>query len=790
VTVQPQTNTPGELEAALLYGGRGIPVFPTNPLDKKPLISGGFKNATIDETQIRDWWQRWPNAMIATPTGSASNMWVVDVDHDPVRNVDGIAALAKLIAQHGELPATLTTITPRGGRHLIFIWDDKVEIRNSTGKVGQGIDVRGEGGYVCLPPSRRADGALYQWDPNGGNQAVPAPDWLIELARSENRSKKRDKAWARAALERECELVAKALPGTRNNVLNAAAFNLFQIVAGGKLDEQEVRERLFRAAEACGLVADDGAPAVQATIDSAAEAAKGHPRSRPSVQPQSQQQAGKPTIRIVPGELPRIVNEAEAALLATSGLNLYQRGELIVRPALSKLRASNNRKTFAWRLIPVRQPYMIEAMMRAAEFERWDARARGFVPKDCPTQVAETYLAREGHWRLPVLLGIVNAPFLRTDGTVCDQPGYDTASELLFEPDGQGFPAIASNPTKGDATAALTYLDETLLRAFPFVTPVDRSVALSAILTAFDRRAMANAPLHAFTAPVAGTGKSLLVDILSLLVSGQLAPVISQGRTEEELEKRLGTALLSGDTIINVDNCGRTLESDFLCQALTQQRLKIRLLGHSRQVETPVNAAIYATGNNLTIANDLVRRTLLCTIDARCERPELRHFDFNVLETIHANRGRLVAAALTALRAWHAASAPPQAEPYGSFEDWSRRVREPLLWFGRPDPCQSVGTVQDNDPARMALATVLERWKETFGVNVRRTQQQVMNAALVNSDLHSALVVVAGNQSGILVSSERLGRWLHKVEGKIINGLSLVRDGRQQSYWLWRLQSC
>ena len=789
MTAQPQTGTPNELEAALVYAQQGIPVFPTNPLDKKPLINGGFKNATTDENQIRDWWQRWPNAMIAVPTGLASNMWVVDVDRDPVRNIDGTAALAKLISQHGELPPTLMTITPRGGRHLVFAWDNGVEIRNSTGKVGQGIDVRGEGGYVCLPPSRRADGALYQWDPAGASQAVAAPSWLIELARSENRSRKRDKAWARAALERECEIVAKAQPSTRNNTLNTAAFNLFQIVAGGKLDEQEVRDRLFKAAEACGLVADDGAPSVQATIDSAAQAAKAHPRSRPSVQPQPQQQSGRPTIRIIAGELPRIVNEAEAALLAAGGFNLYQRGGLLVRPVLSKLKASNNRETFAWRLVAVRQPYMIETMMRAAEFERWDARARGFVPKDCPAQVADTYLAREGHWRLPPLLGIVNAPFLRIDGTICDQPGYDAASELLFEPDGQNFPAIAPDPTKDDAAAALAYLDETLLRAFPFVKPVDRSVALSGILTAFDRRSMATAPLHGFTSPVAGTGKSLLVDIPSLLISGQIAPVISQGRTEEELEKRLGTSLMSGDTIINIDNCGHTLESDFLCQALTQQRLKIRVLGHSRQVETPINAAIYATGNNLVIASDLVRRSLLCAIDAKCERPELRHFDFNVAETIHANRGRLVAAALTVLRAWHAAGEPSLAEPYGSFEDWSRRIREPLIWLGRADPCESVAKVRDNDPARTALAGVLMHWKEVFGVNKRRTVQQVLSAALVNSDLHSALVAVAGNQSGLLISNERLGRWLSKVEGKIVNDLRLIRDGNEHGHWLWKLQA-
>jgi Bifunctional DNA primase/polymerase, N-terminal len=154
---QPQASpTPSEFEAALGYAQQGIPVFPTNPLDKKPLINGGFKNATTDETQIRDWWQRWPNAMIGTPTGPASGMWVTDVDQDPIKNIDGMATLTKLIAQYGELPKTLMTVTPRGGRHLIFAWDNGVEIRNSTGKVGQGIDVRGEGGYVCLPPSRRA----------------------------------------------------------------------------------------------------------------------------------------------------------------------------------------------------------------------------------------------------------------------------------------------------------------------------------------------------------------------------------------------------------------------------------------------------------------------------------------------------------------------------------------------------------------------------------------------------------------------------------------------------------
>ena len=102
-------------------------------------------------------------------------------------------------------------------------------------------------------------------------------------------------------------------------------------------------------------------------------------------------------------------------------------------------------------------------------------------------------------------------------------------------------------------------------------------------------------------------------------------PVIAQGRTEEELEKRLGAALLAGDIAISIDNCDHPLESVFLCQALTQRKLNIRVLGKSKNVETPVNATIFATGNNLVIAGDLTRRSLRCGMDAQCERPEAAH---------------------------------------------------------------------------------------------------------------------------------------------------------------------
>jgi putative DNA primase/helicase len=257
--------------------------------------------------------------------------------------------------------------------------------------------------------------------------------------------------------------------------------------------------------------------------------------------------------------------------------------------------------------------------------------------------------------------------------------------------------------------------------------------------------------------------------------------VISQGRTEEELEKRLGAALLAGDTAITLDNCEQPLQSSFLCQALTQQKLNIRVLGASKNVETPVNATIFATGNNLTIVGDLTRRTLVCSLDAHCERPELRIFRGNLLETLRAQRGQLVAAALTVLRAWHVSGESVDVSPFGSFDSWSHRVREPLVWLGRADPCETVIKVREDDPKRAALLAVLIQWREAIGLNVARTVREIINIAVTHPDF------LASYRSATVVSNDRLGRWLAQNEGKIAAGFSLVRAGNTHGYPLWQL---
>ncbi len=492
-----------------------------------------------------------------------------------------------------------------------------------------------------------------------------------------------------------------------------------------------------------------------------------------------------PQIYLQGGELPRVVNEAETALLSL-GREIYQRGEFVVRPVLLKLKAANGRETQSWRLVPVTRAWLVEALTCAARFLRYDGRCKKFIAVNAPYEIAETYLSRQGAWNLPPVTGIATAPFLRADGSLCSVPGYDAASGILLKTDGQIFPAISAAPGKAEAQAALEVLKE-IIKTFPFCTETDRAVALSAILTALDRRATQAVPLHAFTAPSPGTGKSLLVDVISIVVSGRLMPVLAYGANEEEFEKRLGGELIAGVAMIAIDNCERPLRSAFLNQVLTQETVKPRILGRTGNPEALVSCTIFATGNNLTVAGDLTRRTITCAMDAQCERPELRDFkNDNILERTRAGRGQIVAAALTILIAWHRSREKTKAQILGSFEDWSQRICGPLVWLGCFDPSNTVERARESDPERDALVAVLMQWQAKLGTDTTYTVQQIIERATNALDFHNALLAVARSRTGF-VDNLRLGHWLKRVEGKIVNNLKIVRCGILDGYRLWKL---
>ena len=256
------------------------------PRAKEPAIKRGFHAATTNPETIKRYW-RIADRNIGIPTGPVSGFWVLDVDGD-----DGEATLRGLEARQGSLPPTSEVITGNGGRHLWFEYTGPIP--STAGKIGIGIDTRGDGGYVVVPPSVHPNGRSYSWSVDSAGQIASAPDWLLKLARTKPQPTISERAaanirkpncrssdaYGRAALEREIEALAAAAPGGRNHALNRAAFCLFQLVAGGELDRGEVIERLIDACHRNGLVDDDGWRCVMATIHSGMGAGLKFPRSR------------------------------------------------------------------------------------------------------------------------------------------------------------------------------------------------------------------------------------------------------------------------------------------------------------------------------------------------------------------------------------------------------------------------------------------------------------------------------------------------------------------------------
>jgi len=172
------------LDAAIAYARRGIRVMPITHKSKVPLLKAWTTDASNDEAIVREWFTKtYKGAGVGIATGRAGNRQFFVLDIDDKNGKRGSDTLADLEAEHGRLPETVTVLTPTGGRHLYFTTN--VEIRNDAGKrLGEGLDIRGIGGYVVAPPSTHENGGEYTFEHGYAitdTKPADAPNWLMHL---------------------------------------------------------------------------------------------------------------------------------------------------------------------------------------------------------------------------------------------------------------------------------------------------------------------------------------------------------------------------------------------------------------------------------------------------------------------------------------------------------------------------------------------------------------------------------------------------------------------------------
>ena len=498
----------------------------------------------------------------------------------------------------------------------------------------------------------------------------------------------------------------------------------------------------------------------------------------------------KPTINHDLGCLPASNQKTIDALAAGNyGFARWADGLYVIRVLEKEQDGPIKRAKGSIVLVPASPQLIMELATDAAVHRKWDLRSNDYRVINCPQIVANGILAR-GYWpEFPLLTGIVEAATLDLDGREISTPGHDAKSGLYVAT------AAQLKPLKGKAgrargTESIKVLLK-LMRGFPFVSDADSSAALAAVMTSLLRRLLPAAPMFGITAPTPGTGKTMLAEAVSIIATGRRPAVMSLGSDENEFAKRLNGVLLAGDSMLGIDNITRPIgNEDVLNQLLSQPVLRFRPLGGSGMVSAPTNILVMTTGNNLAVVGDAKRRTVLIRLDAREERPEQRVFDWDVLSEAQAQRDALIRAALEISKSYIEIGCPAvDAKPYGSFSDWDKMVRRPLIWLGQPDPIQTADELREQDPDIETMRAMFAAWREIYSDQVVTAPKVVKDgleyglAQHVYPDLHDALQLACMGK----IDARRLGNWLRFHKNRIIDGFQLMQhsyDGHlRQSRW-------
>ena len=488
------------------------------------------------------------------------------------------------------------------------------------------------------------------------------------------------------------------------------------------------------------------------------------------------------TVQVMNGGMPQVVEVVQQH--AYKAGEIYQRGGELVRVADGVLLSVH----------PSWLKTHLETVSRFENFKKEKA-----VQGDCPGDLPKRILANRGGWPFDELVGILTAPTIRPDGSLLGQPGYDkTTGLLLLDVQSDRWPTIPANPTAEQARYALQRLWEPF-EHFPFVKPIDRGVALAAMLTAVIRRTLPTAPGFGISAHQMGTGKTKLAQCLGILTNGHVPTVSPWSDNIEEQRKTILSAYLPGPGAILFDNIERRVVSPELCAVLTCETYEDRKLSLSELVKVSTRVLLLVTGNNLCITGDLSRRILPINLDHGVERPDILSFPFDPVSRVLERWLQLRVCALTILRAFVVAGSPSKgAGKMGSFEAWDSLVRQCIVWlrdnnlapFELADPADAVNETITADPDTQRLRNLLHCWYDKFQdepttVRYLTAQETSSKLGLPFDELHELLREIAGE--GNSVNPRKLGNYIKRHAGRLIDGKKFVDGGRSGGSCRWKV---
>jgi hypothetical protein len=477
---------------------------------------------------------------------------------------------------------------------------------------------------------------------------------------------------------------------------------------------------------------------------------------------------------------------------------VFQRGGMLVTVIRDPLKQKGfTRPPDSPRIAPIPSPRVGELLTRRARFVKEKRTRDGepyMVPDHPPDWCILGLLARGEYSTVRPIEGVVECPTLRPDGSVLETPGYDDATGLLYEPNGR-FPKVPERPSRDDARAAADELLG-LVQDFPFVDKAHGAVWLAALLTPLARFAIDGpCPLFLFDANSPGTGKSKLCDLVAIAATGREMARSGYPEQDVEMDKVLTAVAMAGDRVMMFDDIGAggSVGGKSLDRALTARTYKGRILGRSQMTaELPMSTIFYATGNNIGMKGDALRRVIPCRLESTEERPEERcGFAIpDILGHAREHRGRIVAAALTILRGHAVAGRPDSGLIPMDYPAWCRVVRDAVQWATGIDPAETRRQARENDPEANARRALVTGWAELPGADEGLSTAEAIRLVSERPDQFQILreVLIELSRNSDLPGPKVVSKRLSMIEGRVIEGLA-IRSRSYQGTKRWRVEN-
>lgn len=419
-------------------------------------------------------------------------------------------------------------------------------------------------------------------------------------------------------------------------------------------------------------------------------------------------------------------------------------------------------------------------IVERAEKVPWYRRGKNeLVRIHAPRALANDYLIQmRGRYSAAVLVGIARVPAIALDGTIHSVQGHDAQTGLYF--DRLVRLDIPEKVSHDEARAAA----EQLLLPFSEYKLSDPSSAqallLALTLTALRRPFLPAAPLFVASSSMPGTGKGKLMRSVSHLAFGTAPVTLTWGGNGEEFEKRLASVMLQTPAALNVDNAnGMMVSGDLLESLITEGAADIRPLGRSETIRVRNRSFLCLTGNNPIITGDMARRTLVLHVVPRSADPERDRYAFDPVDMVTTRRTELLQFAYTIMRGFrHAGMPDPGLPAVGSFEVWSREVRDLVYWLTKFDVSEYFGRNKAEDPRRQNDTSLLAALFDHFGmasfraadavsvhkavVDHQRTPHMFNAPTASGKAVHDGLEEVLGGRN---VNAKLFGHWARRIKG-------------------------